>query len=159
MESRFFMEAKVFSFFSRGRQTKILCERRRGFLGSVLLGPGDVDWLIGMMEELLRSSVSVDFVKSIRMESKALTVRRGGNRNGQFLVVSTQVVDNRKNVIVLPKGCEGRERGRFARELSKIKAFFKPRQCPFPTPVLFLGAPRPPRWCARLLSITCVSWT
>jgi hypothetical protein len=83
-----------------------------------------VDWLLEMLEELLRSSGPEDFFKSIRVESKALTVRRGGNRNVWFLVVTTQAVDNRRNVIVLLEGREGRGWGKFTGELSKVKAFF-----------------------------------
>jgi hypothetical protein len=126
MESRFFVEAKVFSFsVEEGKPKLCVEERRRGFLRSVFLGLRGVDWLLEMLEELLRSSGSEDFFKSIWVESKALTVRRGGNRNGRFLVVTTQAVDNRRNVIVLPEGREGLGWGKFARELSKVKAFFE----------------------------------
>ena len=68
-----------------------------------------MDWLLEMLEELLRLSGSEEFFESTQVDSKALTVRRGGNRNGQFLVVTTQAVDNRRNVIVLPEGCEERD--------------------------------------------------
>jgi hypothetical protein len=81
--------------------------------------------LLDQFSELLRSSSSKDFFKSIWVELQALTVRRGGNRNGQFLVITTQAVDYRRNVIALPKGREGRGWGKFARELSKVKAFFE----------------------------------
>jgi hypothetical protein len=126
MESRFFVEAKSFSFsVEEGKSTLCVEERRRGFLGSVFLGPRGVDWLLDILEELLRSSGSEDFSKSIRVDSKALTVKRGGNRNGRFLVVTTQAVDDRRNIIVLPEGREGRGWGRFAGELSKVKDFFE----------------------------------
>ena len=40
MESRFFVEAKVFSFsVEEGKPKLYVEERRRGFLGSVFLGP------------------------------------------------------------------------------------------------------------------------
>jgi hypothetical protein len=126
LESHFFMESKLFSFLvEEGKPKLFVEERRRGFLGSVFLGPRGVDWLLEMLEELLRSSGSEDFFKSIQVESKALTVRRGGNRNGRFLVVITQAVDDRRNVIVLPEGREGWGWGRFAGELSRVKAFFE----------------------------------
>jgi hypothetical protein len=159
MESRFFLEAKVFSFFGRGRQTKILCGKEKRIFRVCLFesqGYGLVDRNDGRAVEVIYFSG----LRQIHSEGiEALTVRRVGNKNGQFLVVSTQAVDDRRNVIVLPKGHEGRGWGRFAGELCKVKAFFKPQQCPSPTSVLFLGAPRPPRWHARLLSITCMSWT
>jgi hypothetical protein len=118
-----------------------------------------VDWLLEMLEELLRSTGSEDFFKSIWVESKALIVRRGGNRNGRFLVVTTQAVDDKRNVIVLLEGCEGRGWGRFAGELSKVKAFFEATIVPLPAPVMLLGAPHHTRWWARLLSTKCVCWT
>jgi hypothetical protein len=41
MESRFFVEAKVFSFsVEKGKPKLCVEERRRGFLGLVFLGPG-----------------------------------------------------------------------------------------------------------------------
>ena len=63
MESRFFVEAKVFSFsVAEGKPKLCVEERRRGFLGSVFLGPRGVDWLLEMLEELLRSSGEENFL-------------------------------------------------------------------------------------------------
>jgi hypothetical protein len=160
LESHFFMESKLFSFLVEEGKPKLFVEERiRGFLGSVFLGPRGVDWLLEMLEELLRSSGSEDFFKSIQVESKALTVRRGGNRNGRFLVVITQAVDDKMNVIVLPEGREGWGWGRFAGEMSRVKAFFEATVVPLSAPILLLGAPRHTRWWARLLSTKCVCWT
>ena len=99
--------------------------KEKRFFRVCLFGSQGVDWLLEMLEELLRSFGSKDFFKSIQVESKALTIKRGGNRNGRFLMVTNQALDDRRNVIVLPKGREGRRWGRFTGELSKVKAFFE----------------------------------
>jgi hypothetical protein len=121
MESCFFVEAKAFSFSVEVGKPKLSVEeRRKGFLG-----PQSVAWLIVTMEEVMQTDRIVDFVNSNQEASKVLTVRRGGNRDGWFLVVLTQTVGGRRNIIVVLEGREGRGWSRFAGELSKVMAFFE----------------------------------
>jgi pentatricopeptide repeat protein len=94
-------------------------------LESVSLGPQSVAWLIVMMEEVMRTDGAKDLINSNREASKVLTFRRGGNRDGRFLMVLNQAVGGQRNIIVVPEGREGRGWARFAGELSKVMAFFE----------------------------------
>ena len=71
------------------------------------MGPRSVAWLIVTIEEMMRTDGAEDLINSNRQASKVLTFRRGGNRDGWFLMVSNQVVGGRRNVIVVPEGREG----------------------------------------------------
>jgi hypothetical protein len=52
-------------------------ERRKGFLGVVLLGLQCTAWVIAVVKEALWSQGVEDFVKSFREDSKAWIVRKG----------------------------------------------------------------------------------
>jgi hypothetical protein len=63
MERRFKVEAKSFFFSSKASQ---LCleERRKGFLGLILVDLRGVTWLAATVEEASRSPASTEFVRS-----------------------------------------------------------------------------------------------
>jgi hypothetical protein len=61
-----------------------MVEKRKGFSGFVLLSSRCTVWLVSMVEEALRTTVSEDFVKSFREDSKVTIVWSGGNRCGCF---------------------------------------------------------------------------
>jgi len=58
--------------------------KRKGFSGFVLLSSRCTVWLVSMVEEVLRSTVSEDFVKSFREDSKVRIIQSGENRCGRF---------------------------------------------------------------------------
>jgi hypothetical protein len=131
MENRFFVEAKSFSFsVVSGKPELRLEERRKGFAGAVSLGPRCVAWLIVTIEEVLRSTVVEEFVRSTREASNEVTVKRGGNRAGRFLEVASQVLGGRRGFILLPEGRGGWGWSRFSGELSKVMAFFEAMRGP-----------------------------
>jgi hypothetical protein len=49
-----------------------------------------------------------EFVKSFRVGSKVLIVRRDGNNSDRFLEVVVNAVGGRRVLILIPKGCVGR---------------------------------------------------
>ena len=73
------MEAKT-TFFSMKASELRLEERRKGFLGLVLVGLRCASWLATTVKEASQSSVLVDFVKSSSEGRKSLTVRGGCNK-------------------------------------------------------------------------------
>jgi hypothetical protein len=84
MERRFTVEAKTF-FFSMKASQLHLEERRKGFLGLILLDQRGAAWLAATMEEASRSPALVDFNKSSSEGRKSLSVRGGCNKGGRFL--------------------------------------------------------------------------
>lgn len=121
------------AFFHGG---KILCsfgEERRAdgpvggkekvFAGSVILGVQCTRWLVLMVEVVLRNPGVEEFVKSYREGLEVLLVRRGGNRVDRFLELRVHSEGDRKGLMLLPEGCEGRGWSRVASELSKALAF------------------------------------
>jgi hypothetical protein len=123
MECRFVVEAKEFLFSVKSGFSDLrLEEKRKSFLGVVILGALCSAWLVDTVKEALKSPGSLDFVKSFREESKLVIVRRGGNQAGRFLEVSSFAVGGRKGSIWLPEGRDGRGWRRFAGELSKMVA-------------------------------------
>jgi hypothetical protein len=61
-------------------------------LGCFFLGAQSLDWLVSMMENMLRFPGDKDFVKSFSEGLKVLIVKRGGNLAGRFLEVAVYAV-------------------------------------------------------------------
>jgi hypothetical protein len=105
MEQRFSVEAKSFCFSAKeGFSNFHLEEKRKGFVGVILVGHQCFAWLVAAVEEVVQSLMKKEFVKSCREAEKALMVRRGGNKAGRFLEVSVYEEGGRKGIIWIPKG-------------------------------------------------------
>jgi hypothetical protein len=75
MERRFVVEAKEFLFSVKSGFSELrLEEKRKSFLGVVVLGSLCSAWLVDTVKEALKSPGSLDFVKSFREESKLVIV-------------------------------------------------------------------------------------
>jgi hypothetical protein len=98
MERRFKVEAKTFFFLTKSSQIH-LEERRKGFLGLILVDRRGSAWLAKIVEEALRSPEVVDFDKASSEGRKSLSVRGGCNKGGRFLEVVALVDDDRKGFI------------------------------------------------------------
>jgi hypothetical protein len=65
LERHFFVKAKTFLFsVVEGKSVLRMEERRKGFLGVVLLGLQCTDWVVAVVKEALQSQGVEDFVKS-----------------------------------------------------------------------------------------------
>jgi hypothetical protein len=114
MERWCWVEAKSFVFtVVEGASVVRLEERRRNFLGLVLLGAQSVGWLASTMESLLWFPGDKDFVRSFKEGSKVLIVRQGGNVAGRFLEVAVYAAGGRRGIIYIPEGYEGRGWSKF----------------------------------------------
>jgi hypothetical protein len=126
LESRFFVEAKTFVFSAVERKSELRVEeRRKGFSGTVCLGSLSVAWLISKVEEVIRDPGDEEFVKSFRDESKAIILRRGGNKAGRFLEVAVYAEGGRRGLVMFPEGRGGRGWSRVSGELSKAQVFLE----------------------------------
>jgi hypothetical protein len=126
MESRFYVEAKLFPFsMGQGSAELMVAEKRKAFAGVVLLCSRCTMWLLLMVEEVLRNPGVEDFVKSFREGSKVTIMRKGGNRPGHFLEVAVYIVGGRKGLIMFPEGRDGQGWSRVLGELSKVLAFLE----------------------------------
>jgi hypothetical protein len=97
LERRFFLEAKTFLFSVEEVKSVLrMEERRKGFLGVVLLGLHCTAWVVATMKEALRSQGVEDFVKSYREDSKAWIVRKGYNKDGCFLEQAVYAVGGQR---------------------------------------------------------------
>jgi hypothetical protein len=76
-----------------------------------------------MLEMLLGLPEEQEIVKSFREGSKLLIARRGGNKDGHFLEVSSFGLGGRKGFIVIPKGRGGWGWIKFFDELRKVVDF------------------------------------
>jgi hypothetical protein len=74
MERRFKVEAKSFFFSTKASQLR-LEERRKGFLGLILVDLRGATWLAATVEEASRSPALADFVRSSSEGRKSLSVR------------------------------------------------------------------------------------
>jgi len=125
MEKNFLVESKSFTFSVVGGASKLRVEeKRKNFLGVILLNAQSSEWLASMMEELLGLPAEQELVKSFREGSKVLIARRGGNKAGRFLEVSTFGLGGRKGYIVIPEGRRGWGWLKFSDELRKVVVFF-----------------------------------
>jgi hypothetical protein len=75
MEHRFSVEAKAFSFsVVSGKPMLRLEERRKGFMGLILLGVKPSVWLADTVEKALETKRREDFTSSICDEVRVLKV-------------------------------------------------------------------------------------
>jgi hypothetical protein len=98
MERRFFVEAKTFNCLTKDSNFR-LEERRKGFIGFILVGQQCATWLVAMVEEGFQSPVKEDFVKYVHEEGKTLMVSGCGNKAGRYLEVTTYAEGSRKGII------------------------------------------------------------
>jgi hypothetical protein len=127
MDKSFIVESNSFTFtFSvlGGASTLRVEEKRRNFLGVVILSLQSSEWLASTLDGLLGILAEQDFVKSFREGSKVLIARRGGNKAGNYLEATTFGLGGRKGSIFIPEGHEGWGWLKFSDELRKIVEFF-----------------------------------
>jgi hypothetical protein len=77
------------------------------------------------VEEAIRDPGNEEFVKSFREESKAIIIRRGGNKAGRFLEVAVYAEGGRRGLVMFPEGRGGRGWSRVSGELSKAQVFLE----------------------------------
>jgi hypothetical protein len=121
MERRFKVEAKTFFFSTKAAKLR-LEERRKGFLGHILVGHRCASWLAATVEEASLSPVMEDFVKSSSEGRMSLLVRGGCNKAGRFLEVAAFVDDDQKGIMWIPEARSGRGWRRFVVELRSLLA-------------------------------------
>jgi hypothetical protein len=121
MERRFRVEAKTFFFSTKASQLR-LEERRKGFLGLILVDLRRAAWLAATVEEASRSPALADFDKISSEGRRSLSVRGGSNKGGRFLEVVASVDDERKGIIWIPEARSGRGWRRFTTELRSLLA-------------------------------------
>jgi hypothetical protein len=108
MEKRFLVESKSFALsVLEGASVLRVEEKRKGFLGAVVLSLQSSNWLATMIESLLGFPEDEDFIKSYREGSKVLIIRKGGNKDGRFLEASTYGSGGRRRFILIPEGRGG----------------------------------------------------
>jgi hypothetical protein len=118
MESCFFVEAKSFLFsVTNGSDELRMVEKRKGFIGFVLLSSRCTVWLVPMVEEALHSTVSEDFVISFGEDSKVTIVQSGRSSCDQFLEVVVYAVGGRIGMTMFHEGRDGRGLSRVSGEL------------------------------------------
>jgi len=126
MENNFFVEVKSFVFLvANGSNELRMLEKRKGFSGFVLLSSRCTVWLVSMVEDALRSTVSKDFVKSFREGSKVTIVRSGANRCGRFLEVAVYAMGSQRGMTMFLEGRDRQGWRRDSRELSKAPTFLE----------------------------------
>jgi len=125
MDKNFLVESKSFTFSVLGVASTVRVEeKRKNFLGVVILNAQSSEWLASSLEVVLGLPAEQDFVKSFREGSKVLIARRGGNKAGRFLEATTSGLGGRKGSIVIPEGRGGWEWLKFSDELRKGVDFF-----------------------------------
>jgi hypothetical protein len=97
-------------------------ERRKGFLGLILVDRRRAAWLAATVEEASRSPALADFDKISSEGRKSLSVRGGSNKGGRFLEVVASVDDDRKGIIWIPEARSGRGWRRFTTEIRSLLA-------------------------------------
>lgn len=103
--SQFHVEAKTFEFsVVNGASVLRLEERRRGLSSVMFLGKLCIDWLITMVEALVRNLEASKFIKSFQEGSKAFLAQRGANGSGQFLQLAVHSVGGRRGLILVSEG-------------------------------------------------------
>jgi hypothetical protein len=125
MDKNFLVESKSFTFsVLGGASTMRVEEKRKNFLGVVILNAQSSEWLTSSLEVVLGLPAEQDFVKSFREGSKVLIARRGGNKAGRILEATTFGLGGRKGSIVIPKGRGGWGWFKFSDELRNVVDFF-----------------------------------
>jgi hypothetical protein len=89
----------------------------------VILNYQNSEWLASTLEVLLGLLEEQELVKSFREGSKLLIARRGGNKAGCFLEVSSFGLGGRKRFIVIPEGRGGWGWIKFSDELRMVVDF------------------------------------
>jgi hypothetical protein len=110
------VEAKHF-FFSTKDSKLCLEERRKGFVGLILVGHQCASWLAATVEEASSSKEKDEFAKYYCEERKTLSMSGGRNKAGRFLEVVAHVDGERKGVIWIPEARSGWGWRRFGVEL------------------------------------------
>jgi hypothetical protein len=124
MDKKFLVESKSFAFSTLvGASALRVEEKRKNFLGVVIMNSHNCKWLASMLEMLLGLPEEQEIVKSFREGSKLLIARRGGNKDGRFLEVSSFRLGGRKWFIVIPEGNAGWGWIKFSDELRKVVDF------------------------------------
>jgi hypothetical protein len=124
MDKKFLVESKSFAFsVLAGMSALRVEEKRKNFLGVVILNCQSSEWVASMLEVLLGLSEEQEIVKSFREGLKLLIARRGGNKDGLFLEVSSFGLGGQKWFIVIPKGRGGWGWIKFSDELRKVVDF------------------------------------
>jgi hypothetical protein len=86
MEKSFIVDSESFDFSVLvGASVLRVEEKRKKFLGEVMLHAQCSGWLASTLDVLLGVPEDQDFVKSFKEWSKVLIARRGGNKAGRFL--------------------------------------------------------------------------
>jgi hypothetical protein len=120
----FLVESKSFAFSVLARASAPRVEEKRKiFLRVVILNYQSSEWLASTLEVLLGLPEEQELVKSFREGSKLLIARRGGNKVGCFLEVSSFGLGGRKRFIVIPEGRGGWGWIKFSDELRKVVDF------------------------------------
>jgi hypothetical protein len=100
VECCFSVEAKAFCFtMKEGSSNLWLEERRKGFVGVIIVGLQSSVWLVAMVGEAFLSHMKEDRVKCFHEDEKVLIVGRGGNKAGRFLEVAVYVEAGQKGII------------------------------------------------------------
>jgi hypothetical protein len=124
MDKKFLVESKSLAFPVLVRAMALRVEeKRKKFLGVVILNYQSSEWLASTLEVLLGLLEEKELVKSFREGSKLLIAQRGGNKAGLFLEVSSFGFGGRKGFIVIPEGRGGWGWIKFSDELRKVVDF------------------------------------
>jgi hypothetical protein len=124
MEKRFLVESKSFTLsVLEGASVLRVEEKRKGFLGTVVLSLQSSNWLAMMIESLLGFPEDEDFIKSYMEGSKVLIVHKGGNKDVRFLETSTYGSSGRRRFILIPEERGGWGWHKFFGELRKVSDF------------------------------------
>jgi hypothetical protein len=108
MDKNFLVELKSFTFSVLGMASTLRVEeKRKNFMGVVILNSQSFEWLASTLEVLLGFPEAQDFVKSFREGSKVLIAQRGENKGGHFLEATTFRLGGRKGSILVPEGRGG----------------------------------------------------
>jgi hypothetical protein len=125
MDKNFLVESKSFTFSVLGGASMLKVEeKRKNFLGVVILNAQSSEWLASTLEVLLGLPAEQDCVKSFKEGSKVLIARRGGNKAGRYLEATTFGLGGRKGSIIIPEGRGGWGWLEFSDKLRKVVDFF-----------------------------------
>jgi hypothetical protein len=103
MEWRFSIEAKSYRFSSKeGSSLFWLEERRKKFVGYILMSTQCSSWLIDMVEAVCQAKENI--AKLFCEGDKALMVHGGANKAGRFLEVAVFAEGGRKGAVWLSMG-------------------------------------------------------
>jgi hypothetical protein len=116
MERHISIEAKTFNFSAKDLNFR-LEERRKGFIGFILVGQQCATWLVATVEVAFQSPEKEDSVKYFHEEGKTLMVSGCGNKAGRYLEVTAYAEGGQKGIIWIPEAHYGWGWHRFLGEL------------------------------------------